>query len=122
MTFVADESVDKPIVDRLRSDGDEVHFIGESDPGLSDESVLSLSNFKKALLNTADKDFDELLFRQRRVTAWGILIRLSGLPAEQKGRLVSDAIRMHSDEFIAAFSVISGSTTRIRKSVEARSG
>ncbi len=64
MIFVADESVDKPIVDRLRADGHEVHFIGESDPGLSDESVLSFSNFKKAVLITADKDFGELVFRQ----------------------------------------------------------
>jgi len=32
---VADESVDKQIVDRLRSDGHDVVFIAELDPGIT---------------------------------------------------------------------------------------
>ena len=41
MKIVADESVDKQIVDRLRSSGHEVLFIAELDPGIDDEAVLT---------------------------------------------------------------------------------
>ena len=40
MKIVADESIDKQIVDRLRSDGHDVVFIAELDPGITDEAVL----------------------------------------------------------------------------------
>jgi Domain of unknown function (DUF5615) len=40
LKIVADESIDKQIVDRLRSDGHDVLFIAEFDPGIEDEAVL----------------------------------------------------------------------------------
>jgi hypothetical protein len=42
MNFLADESVDRQIVDRLRADGHAVRFVAEMDPGISDETVLSI--------------------------------------------------------------------------------
>ena len=43
MKIVADESVDKQIVDRLRASGHTVLSIAELDPGIKDETVLSRS-------------------------------------------------------------------------------
>ena len=63
MKIVADESVDKQIVDRLRSDGHAVVFIAELAPGIDDEAVLLQSRQSNAVLLTADKDFGELVFR-----------------------------------------------------------
>ena len=37
--IVADENVDKEIVDRLRADGHDVLFIAEDDPGIDDQTV-----------------------------------------------------------------------------------
>ena len=34
MNLLADESVDRPIIDRLRRDGHSVRYIAESDPGI----------------------------------------------------------------------------------------
>jgi|SRR5208337_3244841 len=79
MNFLADESVDFPVVQRLRSDGHEVLYVAEMDPGVSDEKVLAAANDKNALLLTADKDFGELVYRLRRISAGIILIRLAGL-------------------------------------------
>ena len=45
-----DESVDKQIVDRLRSDGHDVLFIAELDPGIDDDAVLSKSRKSNAVL------------------------------------------------------------------------
>ena len=41
MKIVADESIDKQIVDRLRFDGHDVVFIAELDPGIEDEACCS---------------------------------------------------------------------------------
>jgi Domain of unknown function (DUF5615) len=44
MNFLADESVDRQIVDRLRQDGHMVWYVAEMEPGISDDIVLGLAN------------------------------------------------------------------------------
>lgn len=65
MTILADEGVDREIVLRLRDDGHDVTYVAEMDPGISDEVVLARANAQGAILLTQDKDFGELVFRQR---------------------------------------------------------
>jgi predicted nuclease of predicted toxin-antitoxin system len=45
--------------------GNEVLYVAELDPEIDDESVLSLDRETNAILLTADKDFGDLVFRQR---------------------------------------------------------
>lgn len=61
MNCLADESVDRQIVERLRQDGHQVWYVAEMEPGISDEHVLDLANRRKCLLLTADKDFGNTL-------------------------------------------------------------
>ena len=68
MILLVDESVDRQVVDRLREDGHTVSYVAEMDPGISDDDVLSLANEKEAVLLTADRDFGELIFRQKKVS------------------------------------------------------
>jgi predicted nuclease of predicted toxin-antitoxin system len=114
VNFLADESVDQPIVNRLRQDGHDVVAIAELQPSLLDDVVLSKANDASALLLTADKDFGELVFRQRQLTTGVVLIRLAGLSVAAKQRVVSAAIREHASELSDAFTVISPGTVRIR--------
>lgn len=79
MNFVADESVDRQIVERLREDGHSVIYVAEMDPGIPDEDVIRLANQQSTILITADKDFGELVFRQALATHGVVLIRLAGL-------------------------------------------
>lgn len=89
MNFLADEGVERQIVDRLRSTGHDVHYTAESSPASSDDELLRLANDRGALLLTADKDFGELVFRMRRIHAGVVLLRLAGLSIDVAGR--SDA-------------------------------
>ena len=115
MKVVADESVDQPIVDRLRSEGHEVAAVVELDPGISDEEVLAISNDLDAVLITSDTDFGELVFRQRLNSAGVILLRFAGLSMDTKANLVSRVVNEHGQEFSASFSVIGPTTVRIRR-------
>jgi Domain of unknown function (DUF5615) len=44
MNFLADESVDQPVVERLRADGHDVLAVAELAPSIPDEAVLTLAN------------------------------------------------------------------------------
>ncbi len=115
MNLLADESVDRQTVERLRQEGHEVLYIAEMEPGVTDEVVLATANERGALLLTADKDFGELIFRQRLVSSGVVLVRLAGLPTETRASLVADAVRSHEGELLRAFSVISPGMVRIRR-------
>ena len=115
MNLLADESVDRQIVERLRQDGHEVLYIAEVEPSISDNAVFDRANEKAALLITGDKDFGELVFREKRLISDGVvLLRLVGLSAEKKAEIVSDAIRENVTKFPQHFSVIAPGKIRIR--------
>jgi predicted nuclease of predicted toxin-antitoxin system len=116
MNFVADESIDRQIVNRLQQEGHRVFDVTEMSPGISDDEVLSKANKESAILLTADRDFGDLVFRQGRLIEGVVLIRLAGLSSKSKADHVSAAINHHGKELKKAFSVITPGSIRIRKS------
>ena len=116
MNLLVDESVDKPIVVRLRQDSHTVLYIAELSPSIDDDTVLSRANQNSALLITAEKDFGELVFRLGRIHAGVVLLRLAGLSPRTKARIVSAVFANQDDELLNAFSVISSGRVRIRRS------
>lgn len=115
--ILADECVDRQIVDRLRQDGHTVLYVAEMEPGISDQEVLNLVNQEEAILLTADKDFGELVFRQDRVAPGIVLVRLAGLSAAIKEDIIADAIEDHLAEFLQSFTVIMPDRVRIRRKI-----
>jgi predicted nuclease of predicted toxin-antitoxin system len=117
LNLLADEGVDRQIVARLREEGHDVSYVAEMEPGIPDENVLALANREARALLTTDKDFGELVFRQRLLTSSSIiLIRLPGLSSEGKARTVSSAIREHASELVrGTFAVVTSGTIRVRR-------
>ena len=101
MKFLADENVDKPIVERLRKDGNVVIYVAEVEPSISDDEVIKLANQESALLLTEDKDFGELIYRQGRIFNGVVLIRLAGLSLQHKVEIVARAVQEHADELVS---------------------
>jgi predicted nuclease of predicted toxin-antitoxin system len=116
MNLLADESVDRPIVERLRHEGHTVHYIAEMEPGISDDEVLEIANNEASPLLTADKDFGELVYRQHQLMTGVILIRLAGLSPLQKAEIVALAVTQHQTELSQVFAVITPGAIRIRRS------
>lgn len=115
MNLLADESVDRPVVERLRQEGHDVVYVAELAPSITDEEVLRQANDRSALLLTADKDFGELVFRQGRVHAGVVLVRLAGLTAAAKAETVASVFQDRAADLNGAFSVISPGVVRIRR-------
>lgn len=115
MRLLCDEAVDRPIVEALRADGHDVLYVAEMEPGIDDEQVLARANELRALLVTLDKDFGELVFRQRRLTAGVLLIRLAGMPSGEKQQATVAALREHGEEMKGSFTVVAPNKIRIRR-------
>jgi len=115
VNFLADESVDRPIVERLRQDGHTVVYVSDLDPGISNGEVFGIANRANSILLTADKDFGELVFHQSLVTHGVLLIRMAGISSMRKAEVVASAIKDHSSELLGSFTVITPGAVRIRR-------
>lgn len=115
MRLLADESVDGPVIDRLRHDGYEVVSVAEESPGAGDDEVLARAYDEGVVLLSADKDFGELVYRHRRPHAGVLLLRLAGLEEAKKCESVSRAVAGHAADLPGAFSVLSSDSLRIRR-------
>ena len=114
MNVVADEGVDQAIVSTLREAGHSVLSVAESMPGAADSEVLAKAQSAGTILLTTDKDFGELVFRQKLAAAGILLIRLEGLSEAAKAEAVGLAFRSHSALMSESFSVLSPGLLRIR--------
>lgn len=117
MRLLVDDGVDVAIVSRLRADGHDVTYVAELAPGATDSAVLELAASDERLLLTADKDFGELVFRQRRAACGVLLVRLPGVASSARSDAVASALADHGDEMANAFSVVSPGLVRIRRAV-----
>jgi predicted nuclease of predicted toxin-antitoxin system len=115
LTFLADESVDRQIVEAVRRNGHKIVAVAETSAGIPDMQVLNWASGAGAILLTADKDFGELVFRQQRVHSGVMLIRLHGQEPQTKAEIVAAAIEKHGDELVFRFSVVTSKAVRIRR-------
>jgi predicted nuclease of predicted toxin-antitoxin system len=115
MNLVADENIDRGIVERLRRDGHHVDWIAELSPSVSDEEVLRRAVGCDAVLVTEDKDFGELVHRRRLSHAGVLLVRLEGLDNATKAEVVSAALRDNAADLPGAFAVVSRDSVRLRR-------
>lgn len=114
MNWVADENIDQPIVERLRSLGERVWYAAEMAPSESDAEVLAVANREAAVVLTADKDFGALVFHQRLATQGVVLLRLAGMGPQAKADRVADFVAAHAHETRGAFTVVTPTRLRFR--------
>ncbi len=86
--FIIDENVDSPIATAIRNSGFEVRVIAHSDPGASDEEVLSIAEKENAVVVASDKDGGELCIRRKKAIKGVTLLRLPEISNEERCRIV----------------------------------
>jgi len=106
--LVADESVEGPTVSALRAAGHTVLFIAETSPGIEDAEVLEIARQEQALLLTADKDFGELVFRNREPHCGVLLIRSPEDDPDENAANTVAAVHQHGFALVDRFSVLAG--------------
>ena len=115
MKLLCDEGVERQVVERLREGGHDVSYMAEDEPSAGDDYVLERAAAESAVLVTTDKDFGELVFRQKRASSGVLLLRLAGLANQKKAAIVAGVLRDHGQELQGAFSVVTPNRVRIRR-------
>jgi predicted nuclease of predicted toxin-antitoxin system len=88
MRILADENVARDVVAWLRADGHDVVYAAEDRSGAPDTYWATRSEQEQRVILTSDKDFGELVFRDRLVSHGIVLLRLDELTvAEVLARL-----------------------------------
>ena len=79
MRFVADENVARDIVEWLRESGHDVIWAAESQPGTLDAQWAALAQHEDRIVITEDKDFGEIVYRDRLSRCGVVLLRFDGM-------------------------------------------
>ena len=93
MKFLLDESAEFRIAAFLRQRGHQVTAIAHDYPAsLADEQVLEIARNEDRILITNDRDFGELIIRDRRPHAGVILFRLRTQDPQAKLRRLEEVL------------------------------
>jgi predicted nuclease of predicted toxin-antitoxin system len=114
MRFLADENVSGFVVERLRSDGHDVVLVAETSAGASDKDVLGAADAHDRILITEDRDFGEMIIRQRIGTRGVILLELYRLSNAAEAAAVAEAVAAHADKLLGSLVVVEPGRIRVR--------
>lgn len=113
MNILADENIACQVVERLLQDGHNVRYTIQG-LGIADTVVLKAAYHESALILTDDKDFGDLVIQQGLQTSGVILVRLPGIPPNQKAEIVAKVVRTYEHSLMNAMTVITPNKVRIR--------
>jgi predicted nuclease of predicted toxin-antitoxin system len=114
MRFLADENVSRLVIERLRARGFDVISIGVTRSGAPDEDVLEAADAEGCILITEDRDFSELIIRQRLRVRGMILLELDRLSNAAEADVVVEVASNHADKLLGNLIVIEPGRIRVR--------
>ena len=115
MRFLADANVSRLVILRLRVDGHDVVSVSETfPPRTPDEQVLSAAQASDSILITEDRDFGELVIRQRRRVRGVMLLELDRLSNKGEADRVAEVVLTYADKLAGNFVVVEPTHIRVR--------
>ncbi len=114
MKILADENIDRSIVEYLRSAGHDVVWMSQHAPGADDEIVMSLAQSEQRVIITFDRDYGELLYHQHKAAVGVIYLRIDAISPEY---LLTTFVRAWTElesKVLGCFIVVSNDRIRIR--------
>ncbi len=114
MRFLADENVSRFVIEALRTKGLDVTAIGATRPGSPDVDVLATASGENRILITEDRDFGELVIRQRLRVDGVVLLELDRLSNTAEADLAATVISTNIERLAGNLLVIEPGRIRIR--------
>jgi len=106
LTFLADVNIEKLIIDELRNMGYDIKWIAEENCRLEDTEIVEIACKENRILLTNDKDFGEIVFRQKLVSSGIILFRIKGQNVTKKLKLLKKLLTFYKNKIEKHFIVI----------------
>ena len=114
MRFLVDECVGPTVARWLRQHGHEVFSAYDEARGLSDDDLLERAAAERWILLTGDKDFGEMVFRQRLPHRGVVLLRLEDQRAMQVIAVLRALLADYGDRLEDTFAVVTETKVRFR--------
>lgn len=113
--FLADENIPLNTVLHLRRAGVNLISIGEENPTISDEEVLSQARSTGRVLLTCDRDFGELIFRRGLAPPEGIVyLRVIPRDPQEFADIILEAMETIGGNLLGNFVVVEATHIRLR--------
>lgn len=97
MKFLLDENIGKQVARFLQNLGHIAIRIRNINPGIPDYEVLSLATSKDSILITSDRDYGELIFKERQPHTGVIYLRLYDQSSNNKIKALKLILSKHKD-------------------------
>lgn len=114
LKFVLDVGVGKKTLDFLISQGFDAVSILDLNPSMSDTDILFIAEKDRRMVITMDKDFGELVYRNRQQHKGVLLLRLEDASGEEKAEIIRLILENFSDQIAGRFCVFQNGRLRIR--------
>ena len=111
MNFIADENFPTSSIRLLEQAGYIVLDLKSKHSGITDSEVLELASLNDLVILTFDKDFGDLLFRDKLKAAGIVLFRIHPFLPDEPGKLILDILN-YKIKLKGHFTVISKTGVR----------
>lgn len=95
MKFIVDECTGPTVAKWLTIEGHDSVSVSPDKKGISDKEVLKIAVTEKRILITNDKDFGELIFKEKLTHNGVIFLRLSDETAKNKIHVLKNLLDHH---------------------------
>lgn len=113
MRFLVDECVGTTVATFLKLNNHTVFSVFEESRGASDDELLAKSYAENYILITSDKDFGEMIFKNKKLHKGIILIRCAPNNFKQKIVVLTKLLSNYPDKLENNFVVVTNENVRI---------
>ena len=115
MRFVIDVGVGRSVEVQLAADGHEVLPVRNRDPHLADREILRWAVQEQAIVVTMDKDFGDLIWKERLPHTGVILLRMEDATGPEKADAMRRIVQEFGAELPMHFTVFKNDRLRISR-------
>lgn len=113
MRFIVDECTGSKVSKWLRDANYEVFSVFDEVRGMTDDEVLTKALIENWILITNDKDFGEMIFRERRTHNRIIFLRLEDERAANKIKVLEQLLENYAEKLPEQFITVTETKVRI---------
>jgi predicted nuclease of predicted toxin-antitoxin system len=115
MKFLVDECVGPTVTKWLKQNNYDAISIYDDLSGVSDDFVLKKAFLENRILITSDKDFGEMIFKNKMQHCGIVLLRLITEQPSNKIRVLEAVLKNYAQELFGNYVVVTETTVRIIK-------
>lgn len=113
MRFIVDENMGPSIARWLLAQGHEVFSVYDQAQGISDLDIIQKAHTEDYIILSCDKDFGELVFRNRFSHKGVVLFRLSDETIPSKIKVLEQILTEYAEVIQGKFTVVTETNIRI---------